>query len=377
MRCFRLATTWIVSLPGIALMAVAQPLLARTAPVGNYAQTIAVGKCRPHLVSYPTISAAVAAAVPNALVLVCPGTYPEQVTITTPLTLEGIKDATGTYPIITVPNGNWPNGLTQLSVLHTPLYGAPTVNISNLVIDGSNSGVTCGSGVGLTGLAYEDADGALENLEVRNQNPGGCGNGVGLSGGNIARNTVNVKECNIHDFDNTGIGVISTRAQPFSVNVNSSFVGSESATAQAGINYFLVSGGTVSQNVIVVPTAQDGLRLETYYDGQIEGNTIIGANIGIEVDSDSSATITKNNLSNNGTGISLSPYSGYYTVSWNTITLSGTAAINLNNCPAQSETALVEYNTIFGAPVSIANVSSGDTLKQNIIEDAGAPTTCP
>jgi len=71
--------------------------------------TVAVGNCRPPLVSYSTISEAVAAVTPNSTVLVCPGTYPEQVTITQALKLKGLKDEAG-YPVITVPSGGLVGG---------------------------------------------------------------------------------------------------------------------------------------------------------------------------------------------------------------------------------------------------------------------------
>lgn len=82
---------------GVSTMLAAQTSSAKT--------TVAVGNCQPQLVSYSTISEAVAAVKPHSTVLVCPGTCPEQVTISTPLTLEGLADADGALPVITVPSG--------------------------------------------------------------------------------------------------------------------------------------------------------------------------------------------------------------------------------------------------------------------------------
>ena len=53
----------------------------------------AVGTCRPRLRSFTTIQAAVSGVPAGSTVLVCPGTYPEQVTITQPLSLQGIADS--------------------------------------------------------------------------------------------------------------------------------------------------------------------------------------------------------------------------------------------------------------------------------------------
>src|SRR5579863_3214267 len=68
----------------IALLAVSD---FSTAAV-NYA----VGTCKPSLASYSTISAALAAVPAGATVLVCPGTYAEQVVITQAVTLQGVSN---------------------------------------------------------------------------------------------------------------------------------------------------------------------------------------------------------------------------------------------------------------------------------------------
>ena len=61
------------------VLLVAQPLLAKTYYVGS---------CKTG--AYSTISAAVAAVPADSIIDVCPGTYPEQVVISQPLTLQGI-----------------------------------------------------------------------------------------------------------------------------------------------------------------------------------------------------------------------------------------------------------------------------------------------
>ena len=65
-------------------------MLTVNAPL--HAKTYEVGGCKAGTgyVNFPTISAAVAGVPAGAKIQVCPGVYPEQVTITQPLTLEGI-----------------------------------------------------------------------------------------------------------------------------------------------------------------------------------------------------------------------------------------------------------------------------------------------
>src|ERR1700692_1768215 len=84
----------ILFLLAIGLALAVHPMLA-----ANYA----VGTCKPSLPSYTTISAAVSSVPPGSTVQVCPGTYPEQVTIAQPLTLKGITSANAGQAVITAP----------------------------------------------------------------------------------------------------------------------------------------------------------------------------------------------------------------------------------------------------------------------------------
>ena len=68
-------------------------------------QTLVVGTCKKASHNYATIQSAVNAAPEDATVLVCPGTYAEQVVITTPLTLKGISVPPLNNPIIAGPSG--------------------------------------------------------------------------------------------------------------------------------------------------------------------------------------------------------------------------------------------------------------------------------
>src|SRR5580765_7675010 len=83
------------------LLFTAIPLLAVQSMM---ASTLAVGSCKAKVPSFATISAAVTAAPAGSRILVCPGTYPEQVTIPQSLTLEGISDSNQDIAVITVPS---------------------------------------------------------------------------------------------------------------------------------------------------------------------------------------------------------------------------------------------------------------------------------
>jgi hypothetical protein len=51
----------------------------------------AVRNCRPNLQSFPSIQAAVESVPSGAIVLACPGTYPEQIQIAQAITLQGVN----------------------------------------------------------------------------------------------------------------------------------------------------------------------------------------------------------------------------------------------------------------------------------------------
>jgi hypothetical protein len=339
----------------------------------SYAE-VAVGNCRPHLVSYSTISEAVAAVPANSTVLVCPGIYPEQVIITRPLTLKGLNQGPASKVVITVPAGGvLPSSgeAEQLSVQGTDSPAFGPVNISNLVVDGAGSGIDCSTG-SLVGIDYQYSSGTLDNVEVRNQNPGGCGSGIMIIGSPfVETNTVTIRNSSIHEFDDTGVLAISGGGTGFQVNLISSLVESANNSVQAGVDYEFTYG-TVARNTISA-AGQFGMLLENFFGSMtISDNTIIGSNVGIFSGSGEGANaITHNNLSNNSTGILVSGLQGSPVVKSNTIVDSSTAAIDVD-C---SQKTTAEKNIIFGSPIGIANVSSGDTVGRNALYSVAVATT--
>src|SRR5258706_15785091 len=80
------------------LLFIAVPLLA-VQPM--MAGTLVVGSCKAKAPSFATISAAVGAAPAGSTILVCPGTYPEQVTIPQSLTVESVSASNQDLAVIT------------------------------------------------------------------------------------------------------------------------------------------------------------------------------------------------------------------------------------------------------------------------------------
>ncbi len=334
----------------------------------SYARTVAVGNCRPHLVSYSTISEAVADVPPGSTVLVCPGTYPEQITISQPLTLKGLSDGLS-RPVITVPN----DGLTgsfpaQLSVQQPGSYGDfGPVNVANMVVDGS--GFDASTGGELSGIEFAFASGSLDSVEVRNQTFG-----ITAYGGDFSLNRLNIKNSSIHDFAGIGITTGSNGGSGFLLNLTSNWITSASPGA-VGVIYDFAQG-LAARNTITV--LGQGLVLENYFCCMTaRDNTITGSTVGIYSGGSLSfvtTTISGNSLFNNGTGIFVYGSAGINMIKLNTIVQSSTAAIDVD-CSLETT---AQRNTISGAPIGIANVDSGDTVTPNVTYSVPAATSaCP
>src|SRR5215472_8637311 len=83
-----------VSTITVALIAVA---------VATQTKSAVVGSCMAGVTGYPTIQQAVNSVPSGGTVLVCPGTYTEQMTITVPLRLAGVTAAGSADAVITAP----------------------------------------------------------------------------------------------------------------------------------------------------------------------------------------------------------------------------------------------------------------------------------
>jgi pectin methylesterase-like acyl-CoA thioesterase len=90
-------------------------------PGDLFGLTVVVGAsaCQPGFAHYSTIQAAASAVPAGGTLLVCPGTYPEQIQVTTPLTLRGVTMGNSDAAVIVPPTG----GLTTNAVdeFGTPL----------------------------------------------------------------------------------------------------------------------------------------------------------------------------------------------------------------------------------------------------------------
>jgi hypothetical protein len=308
------------------------------------AQTVVVGKCRTGLVSYATISAAVAAVSPNTTVDVCPGTYPETVTITTPLTLKGLTTITGTRMVFV-------QGIT--------VQGTGPVNIGNVVV--GETGVTGG------GIVYATAIGTVEDVEVRSG--GIVARGEGVNSGSL----LTVKDSSI---SGGGVSAYGTVSGGSTLNLTSNWITSIGGSGTA-VDYENGASGLIERNTIIpAGGTTTGILLDDFFGGvTANDNTIIGANVGINLLSSESPTIvTHNQLYNSGTGILVTQMDGSAVIKSNSIVLSSIAAINFSICN-NGNANTVEHNIIVDAPVGIENISPGDIVSGNPIYNVTSATT--
>jgi len=180
---------------------------------------VAVGPstCQPGLVHFSTIQGAVNAVPLNTTILVCPGTYSEQVVISQPLTLKGVVQGTSGAAVITVPAGglvlNANTSQFGLSTAQLLVQNTVGVTVSDIAVDGTGSG--CVPGAGRTfGIEYYKVGtpndgtsaGKIENVVVRNQQDG-CGFLVGEGGEGILSDTsfITISSNEVHNIDRTGI----------------------------------------------------------------------------------------------------------------------------------------------------------------------------
>jgi hypothetical protein len=252
----------------VVRLSIGAALLAAT---GFGAQTLAaatvyVGSCGPaKATSYTTIQQAVNASPAGSTVFVCPGTYPEQVTITKNLNLIGVQSGSADSAVITSPTG----GVVQNTYdLYLPpsipvaaqvlVQKAQSVNIANIAVDGSNN-LIAGRAPDLRGIYYQNASGTLAGVATRNQTLAadltGCQSGEGIfvqSGyGSTGRANVTVQGSSVHSFQKNGV------------------TGDGSETCLTVLNNYISGQGPTTG------AAENGVQVSDGATGTIVGNTVI------------------------------------------------------------------------------------------------------
>ena len=346
-------------------IAVIALLIAVGTPWALATTTYVVGPstCLPGKVHFTTIQSAVSSVPAGSNVYVCPGTYPEQVVITQPLTLSGVTDGTGDAAVITVPSaGLVANGThstlgpvaVQLLVENTVL-----VTVNNLAIDGTGAGCVPGA-ARVFGMEYyfvgtpvdATSAGKIQNVVVRNE----LDTCTWTDGIEIDNSYVTISNNEVHDIDITPIG-----SRGGQVNISNNNI-------QNALNGIVVSTSTAANTVT--------------------GNTIsnlgpsVGftTSVGLWLDS-SNAAVTKNTVSNAPAGYGVYLPGSTLGTNVNANKLNDTyIALYLVGSTGNT---LVQTNTVARTTYGVADLSfgGGNNVTKNTVNESyygvytGGPTT--
>jgi len=306
---------------------------------------------------YTTIQEAVTAVASGGTVLVCPGSYAEQVAISQPLTLRGVRSGDMGAAVV-IPPATGLKGVQGTSTLPQIFaYSITTgpVTIENLTVDASNNLITDCTTL-FEGVYFRDAFGTVNHVATRNQiaTSGGsdCNNGFGIRVlGDTSNATVVVENSSTRSYDLVGI-----IAQDAFANVtirNNSVTGPGAISNVATIGVWMLDGATgpVSGNSVVdnsglSAAGSDGILVQGSHGAEISGNTLGNNAYGIKfipdpnLDADN-GTVTRNIVL--GSGIDgIYVCSSNNAVQGNSIDASTASGVNLasvsNTCSANNNT---------------------------------------
>jgi hypothetical protein len=264
--------------------------------------TYIVGTCKTG-VQYTTIQEALDASPLANVIEVCPGTYPEQLTIINAVTLEGIVANNSSAIRISSPAGGLATNATingsDPAAVHVFVKNATgAVNLTNLIVDSTNNQVP--SDVFLVGVLYQHTSGTVNHVIAVHQQANNLGYGIYMEGGS-SNPTVTVENCSVHDFDFGGIYVTGP-------------LGPTDIAGGSGVTSDVPTGqitAKVENNIVasLVDEAHNMLFGSSTLD-TVTGNLSIGAtnapgNFGMTVDANAGSVISGNSIIGTQTGISL------------------------------------------------------------------------
>jgi parallel beta-helix repeat protein len=328
------------------LIAVGAPWLAATTYV------VGPSTCMPGKVHFSTIQSAVSSVPAGSNVNVCPGTYPEQVVITEPLTLTGITNGTGDAAVITVPPAglvaNGTHSTLGLVAVQLLVQNTVLVTVSNLTIDGSGAGCVPGA-ARVFGMEFYfvgtpvdgTSGGKIQNVVVRNE----LDTCTLTDGIEVDNSYVTISNNEVHDIDITPIGSRGGQVNISNNNIQNALNGVVVSTSTAANT---VTGNTISNL------------------GPSVGFT---TSVGLWLDS-SNATVTKNTVSNApaGYGVYLPGSTSGTNVNTNKLNDTYIALYIVNS----TSNTLVQSNTVARTSYGVADLSfgGGNNVTKNTVNES-------
>ena len=310
------------------------------------ASTVVVGSCKPSLTSFSTIQAAVNAAPSGSNIDVCPGTYPEQVTISAKsLTLIGIPAGTSDAAVLIPPPGGLAINATDIGggavAAQIFVENSTGVTISHLTVDGNGNALgSCGTN--LIGIYFKNSAGKITDNVAHNQILGpadeGCQVGLGIDvESDSGAPAVNVSNNSVHNYQKNGItasGPGTGGGPAMAITGNTVIgIGATPVIAQNGIQIGLGSTGKVTSNTVA----------DNIYTG---GNS---AGAGILIYASTNITVSGNSVESTQFGIATvtdPTYGPADNATINTNHIGGTQNFDAIDLCSNGNTA--EQNTIYG-----------------------------
>ena len=329
------------------LLVVSACVLTAGAPELRAATTVIVGTCKVGT-RFTKIQDALNSTPAPTIVQVCPGTYPEQVTISKPVTLQGVVSGNSSLATLVPPSGGLKTNATLLNgdaaavqILVENVSGA--VNLTNLVVNGSDANV---GGAAVVAVLYENTPGTITHLVTFNVSGGLGGFGVYLAGGS-ANPKVTIQNSTF-DHDETGIWVQSNSTSSELTAIIENNLATGCATCfdvEAGVT------ATISNNMIN-SNGQIGIAL-TGSTGSVTGNTIAGGGQSGIASGNAGFSITSNKIYDASEfGILLDIAVVKANVTGNTLTNMGKFGIDV--CGSSGTPNLVHSNTFVDSNIGYA-----------------------
>jgi nitrous oxidase accessory protein NosD len=287
---------------------------------------------------FTTIQSAVDAANPGDTIRVCAGTYVEQVSISKSLTIRGDNGTIVMPAAVKVNGSDIPSGTPVAAVIL--VTNASPVEINNLIVDGSNNGISeCSPD--LKGILFQNASGAIRHNAVRHirLSPSlpGCqsGEAIEVETASGLTSTVVIRGNSVWDYQKNGI-----------------------TANQAGTQAMIV-GNTVTGIGPTTGAAQNGIQVAFGATGSITGNSIAD-NVWL-------TCVSTGNCPTNATGVLVIESDGI-------LVANNTTGSNQIGIFIGGKNSIARANTVFNAPVlvGIALVGDDNQVRQNDITHSDA-----
>jgi parallel beta-helix repeat protein len=337
--------------------------------------------------TFTSIQDAINAASPGSLIHVCPGTYPEQLSIDKSLSVVGDNGAI-LLPSNMVANTTGFSGTLIAAAIF--VKEAADVEIEGLIVDTANSGITeCSPD--LIGILYQNSSGSIKHNAVRNTklavSLNGCQSGdaivVQSLGGETSK--VSVDDNSVHDYQKNGITGNELGTEVTISNNVVTGLGPTTGAAQNGIQIgFGAKGGvmrnTVTDNVWSPCVSLEkcsfdatGILIFQSNDVRVEHNSVATNQLGIYAGGRHDE-IEFNSISNSLVLVGIDLASDNNLASRNDVTNSGQAGILI-----EGNNNKVQGNDITEAPIGVLKLSGtvGNTQSGNSFFDTLIPAQDP